>query len=460
MSYDILQKNIDQKLKRYKQKVGKDYYTYYYYEALDLLDKYILDLANGQRTKSQVKISELLSKANKMQEDKYIYRNYILSLFIENDKDMLKSIFELNEESYKQEDIYDEENAIYFFIDGFWNEKEFSNESKLNRFEIVYEDLNYIDYRILYVLYKKYNIDVFEKAESYLIDSYEKKYIDKKDGRKTLKSRLAYYSVLSSDDIEDKLDDILNDIQYLDAVKSVPFNNKVVKQIGERFYNKNRITPLKEEINPQNIVIYDYLLQLLNYELYKQYRDMFDYIIEKYCEYRRFNLAPNKDKVDLLLSLSKYNEKISLLARFNNTHTKYLEKIKKIKNQKINLKKDETDEQNYNLEQKLKEELKGNTYFTYKEFMIIKELDDEYLNIVIQNLYQVEICDMKNIKCKIIFKFENYPEGEIVYYDNKAFYYFPEEPIEIIILKDKALYGKSFTITKVNSIDSFGFKDI
>ena len=66
MSYDILQKNIDQKLKRYKQKVGKDYYTYYYYEALDLLDKYILDLANGQRTKSQVKISELLSKANKI----------------------------------------------------------------------------------------------------------------------------------------------------------------------------------------------------------------------------------------------------------------------------------------------------------------------------------------------------------------------------------------------------------
>ena len=460
MSYNILQKNIDEKLKKYKQKVGKYYYTYYYYEALDLLDKYILDLANNQKTKSKFRISELLSKANKLQEDKYIFRNYILSLFIENNNEKLKDIFDENIEFYQQEDIYDEEKAIYFFIDGFLNEEEFENESKLNRFKLVYEDLNYIDYRILYVLYKKYNIDVFEKAENYLIDSYENKYINKKDGRKTLKARLAYYCVLESDDIEQKFDNILKDIQYLDGVKSVLFNNRIIKQIGQRFYSKNKITFLKDEINSHNIVVYEYLLQLLNVDLYKQYKDMFDYIIEKYCAYRRFNLTFNKDKIDLISSLLNYNEELSLLACFNNANTRYLESTKKLKNKKINFKKEEVYEKTCTLDQKLKQELKKNTYFTDKELMLIKELDDEYLNIIINNLYCVEICDMKNIKCKIIFKFKNYPEGNIVYYDKNAFYYLPEEPIEIIILKDEVLYGKAFTITKANSIDNFGFKNI
>ena len=86
MSYNILQRNIEEKLEKYKQQVGQNYYTYYYYQALDLLDKHILDLANDKKN-PQIKISELLDQANKLQEDKYIYRNYILSLFIENDKD-------------------------------------------------------------------------------------------------------------------------------------------------------------------------------------------------------------------------------------------------------------------------------------------------------------------------------------------------------------------------------------
>lgn len=92
MSYNILQKNIEDKLEKYKRQVGLNYYTYYYYEALDLLDKYILDLANNKTTKSQVKISELLYKANNLQEDKYIYRNYVLSLFIENNTEKLDDI--------------------------------------------------------------------------------------------------------------------------------------------------------------------------------------------------------------------------------------------------------------------------------------------------------------------------------------------------------------------------------
>ena len=57
MSYNILQKNIEDKLEKYKRQVGLNYYTYYYYESLDLLDKYILDLANNKNTNSQVKIS-------------------------------------------------------------------------------------------------------------------------------------------------------------------------------------------------------------------------------------------------------------------------------------------------------------------------------------------------------------------------------------------------------------------
>ena len=40
MSYDSLQQDIEKKISKYKQKVEEGYYTYYYYQALDLLDKY------------------------------------------------------------------------------------------------------------------------------------------------------------------------------------------------------------------------------------------------------------------------------------------------------------------------------------------------------------------------------------------------------------------------------------
>ena len=118
MSYNKLQKNIEDKLEKYKRQVGLNYYTYYYYEALDLLDKYILDLANNKTTKSQVKISELLYKANNLQEDKYIYRNYVLSLFIENNTEKLDDILKKDKSIYK-EGSFNDEKVIYFLIESF-----------------------------------------------------------------------------------------------------------------------------------------------------------------------------------------------------------------------------------------------------------------------------------------------------------------------------------------------------
>jgi hypothetical protein len=156
MSYNILQKNIEDKLEKYKRQVGLNYYTYYYYEALDLLDKYILDLANNKTTKSQVKISELLYKANNLQEDKYIYRNYVLSLFIENNTEKLDDILKKDKSIYK-EGSFNDEKVIYFLIESFLKKDKPLDNNKIEKLENLYKSLNYIDYRILYVLYKKYN---------------------------------------------------------------------------------------------------------------------------------------------------------------------------------------------------------------------------------------------------------------------------------------------------------------
>lgn len=455
MSYNILQRNIEEKLEKYKQQVGQNYYTYYYYQALDLLDKHILDLANDKKN-PQIKISELLDQANKLQEDKYIYRNYILSLFIENDKDKLSIILDKDKNIYKEDNTGDEEKAIYFFIEGFLNKEEFLNQNKLEEFEKVYDNLNYIDYRILYVLYKQYDLDVFKKENKYLIDSYEKKYKNKKNGRKTLKARLAYYAVLDVEDIKEKFEKILSDIQYLDGVKSVTFNNIFIKQICEKFYKKENIAFLKQEITPENVSIYEYVLQLLNKELYKKYKDMFDYIIQKYCEYRRFNITYDKQKLDLISHLSIYNEKLSLLAQYNNNHTRYLEYIKKLKDEDNVQKSAESNKEA--LDERLKQDLKESTYFTEKELILIKELDDKYLNIIIQNLHHIEIYDINYIKSRLILKFSDYMGCDVVYYDREAFYYLPEEPKEIIVLKEYILCTKSFRVTKATVNNDFNFK--
>ena len=340
MSYNILQKNIEDKLEKYKRQVGLNYYTYYYYEALDLLDKYILDLANNKTTKSQVKISELLYKANNLQEDKYIYRNYVLSLFIENNTEKLDDILKKDKSIYK-EGSFNDEKVIYFLIESFLKKDKPLDNNKIEKLENLYKSLNYIDYRILYVLYKKYNLDILKKENKYLIDSYENKYENIKDGRKTLKTRLAYYSVLDNESIKDEFEMILSDIQYLDGINNITFNNIFIKQFCEKFYKKENILFLKHEINQDNVEIYEYLLQFINKDLYNDYKEMFDYIIQKYCEYRRFNTIGDKMKIDLISHLSIYNENLALLSIYNNNYIKYLEYIKSVelKNQNIEQKK-------------------------------------------------------------------------------------------------------------------------
>lgn len=456
MSYNILQKNIEDKLEKYKRQVGLNYYTYYYYEALDLLDKYILDLANNKTTKSQVKISELLYKANNLQEDKYIYRNYVLSLFIENNTEKLDDILKKDKSIYK-EGSFNDEKVIYFLIESFLKKDKPLDNNKIEKLENLYKSLNYIDYRILYVLYKKYNLDILKKENKYLIDSYENKYENIKDGRKTLKTRLAYYSVLDNESIKDEFEMILSDIQYLDGINNITFNNIFIKQFCEKFYKKENILFLKHEINQDNVEIYEYLLQFINKDLYNDYKEMFDYIIQKYCEYRRFNTIGDKMKIDLISHLSIYNENLALLSIYNNNYIKYLEYIKSVelKNQNIEQKKLE---QIDNLKNKLRQSLREKTSFTEKELIFIKELDDEYLNTIIQNIHHIEICDITSGKYRIIFKFENYAGCDLEYYDKNAFYYLPEEPKEILVLNDDVLYRKSFTMTKATVNTDFKFK--
>ena len=144
MSYNILQKNIEDKLEKYKRQVGLNYYTYYYYEALDLLDK------------------------------------YILSLFIENNTEKLDDILKKDKSIYK-EDSFNDEKVIYFLIESFLKKDKPLDNNKIEKLENLYKSLNYIDYRILYVLYKKYNLDILKKENKYLIDSYENKYENIKD---------------------------------------------------------------------------------------------------------------------------------------------------------------------------------------------------------------------------------------------------------------------------------------
>ena len=65
MSYDNFQQNIEKKISKYKQKVGENYYTYYYYQGLDLLDKYIFNLANDNKIRNSERVSSLMRKAKK-----------------------------------------------------------------------------------------------------------------------------------------------------------------------------------------------------------------------------------------------------------------------------------------------------------------------------------------------------------------------------------------------------------
>ena len=128
MSYDSFQQTIEKKISKYKQKVEEGYYTYYYYQALDLLDKYIFNLANDDITRSSQRVSKLMAKANELQQDIQIYKNYLLALIIDDEKVILNDILSLNRNFYENEDISDKDKAIYFFIEGFLDQEKFKNK--------------------------------------------------------------------------------------------------------------------------------------------------------------------------------------------------------------------------------------------------------------------------------------------------------------------------------------------
>lgn len=440
MSYDNFQQNIEKKISKYKQKVGENYYTYYYYQGLDLLDKYIFNLANDDKTRNSERVSSLMRKANKLQENKYIYKNYILALIIDDDKTVLDEILSLNRNIYENEDILDEDRAIYFFIEGFLDPKVFKDKFKKAKFNNVFFDLDYIDYRILYVLYKKYDIDVFGRGDLYLELSYE----NINCSRKTLKSRLAIYSIIQDkNQISYYLSSILNDIEYLDKIKNKDFHRLFIEEICDKFDKKEDIKFLSEDMNYKNMKIYEYLFSLLDKDLYDEHQEFFNYIISKYCNYIRFNLNNNDN---ILENLIYFNREECILAYYNNNSDGYLEYIKrkndnKTKSDKKHLEKD------INL---IIKKLKENTQFTEAEYLFMKNCNDKYLEVISKCLCKVELLDMKKVKCKIIFKFENYSEGCLMEYRDDLYYYIPENVIELVVIKDdRIIYGKNFRVTRV-----------
>lgn len=443
MSYDNFQQNIEKKISKYKQKVGEGYYTYYYYQGLDLLDKYIFNLANDDKTRNSERVSSLMRKANKLQENKYIYKNYILALIIDDDKTVLDEILSLNRNIYENEDILDEDRAIYFFIEGFLDPKVFKDKFKKAKFNNVFFDLDYIDYRILYVLYKKYDIDVFGRGDLYLELSYE----NINCSRKTLKSRLAIYSIIQDkNQISYYLSSILNDIEYLDKIKNKDFHRLFIEEICDKFDKKEDIKFLSEDMDYKNMKIYENLFNLADKDLYDEHQEFFDYIISKYCNYVRFNLNDN-DK-NIFEKLRDFNREESILAYYNNNSDKYLEYIKRKNYNGIQLiKNDISFEDDIEL---IIEKLKENTQFTEAEYLFMKNCNDRYLTVISKYLCKVELLDMKKVKCKIIFKFENYSEGCLMDYRDDLYYYVPENVIELVVIQnDQIVYGKNFRITRV-----------
>lgn len=443
MSYDSLQQDIEKKISKYKQKVEEGYYTYYYYQALDLLDKYIFNLANDDKTRSSQRISVLMRKANELQEDDYVYKNYLLSLIIDDDKTVLDEILSLNRNVYENDDILDEYRAVYFFIDGFLNSSVFKDKQKISQFNKVFFDLDYIDYRILYVLYKKYDIDVFGRGDLYLELSYE----NLNYSRKTLKSRLAVYSIIKNkNQVSEYFDLILNDIEYLEKVKNKDFHRLFIEEICDKFDKKEEIKFLSEDMNYKNMKIYENLFNLLDKDLYDEHQEFFDYIISKYCNYTRFNSNDNDKKI--FEKIFSFNKEEGILAYYNGNPDKYLEYIKRKNFNGIQLvKNDIVVEEDLEL---IIEKLKENTQFTNSEYLFMQECKDEYLNAISKSLYKVELLDMKKVKCKIIFNFENYSEGYLANYRDDLYYYIPENARELIVIEnDKIIYGKNFKITRV-----------
>ena len=458
MSYDNFQQTIEKKISNYKLKVEDGYYTYYYYQALDLLDKYIFNLANGDITRSSQRLSELMFKANELHKDIKIYKNYLLSLIIDDERVILDEILSLNRNFYDNEDIPDEDKAIYFFIEVFLDKEKLKNKQKVIQFNKVLFDLDYIDYRILYILYKKYNIDLFKKENLYIQLSYE----NRCNSRKTLKSRLAIYcTIQNKNEIDEYFDLILNDIEYIQKIRNKDFHKSFIEELCDKFDKNEEIKFLSEDMNYKNMRIYENLFSLLDKDLYIKYQEFFDYIISKYCNYIRFNLDSNNKNI--FEKVFGFNKEESILAYYNSNSEKYLEYIERKNYNGIQLLKNDI-----NMEKDLEliiEKLKQNTHFSKLEYLFMKICGDKYLNAISNFLYNVELLDMKKVRCKIIFNFESYPQGYLEDYSNDLYYYIPEDAKELVVIENNnIIYGINFKITKIfNQIQEYteeNFKEI
>lgn len=425
MSFKQLDEKIKESIKKYIYNNGQSYYITHYSRGLDLLDTYILCLSKGEKLNNKTKISSILEKAFKLQNDRYILENYILSLIIENDSFKLNEILNDKHKLEKRFNIQSKESIVFDIVEKFINK---NIDVDINR--SLY-DLDYIELRILYVLYKEYDIDLLNLKDEYLRYSFVCN-----NPRRTVKSLLALVNTLDYEKIVSFEEYILKYIYYFDEIKNDEFYRYLIENLANKDKtNLNKIFNINDIVNIDNLGMYEYILLNLNKSNYIKYKDTYNQLMINYSNYRRFNLCENDKQKKLLIKLYEYNANIVALSYFNNIN----DNTKELQNLVLN-------------------NLQKQAHYTNREASFIKDSNNYYLKYCLVNSSTITLKSFKdksltkfiNKDVKILVEFENYSGKEILdyYWNTENRYYLPDEIKNIYIIDNGLLELSEVDIQK------------
>lgn len=427
MSFNQLNEKIKESISKYVYNNGQSYYMAYYIRGLDLLDSYILCLSKGERLNTKTKISNILEKAFKLQNDRYILENYILSLIIENDKFKLNQILTDKHNLEKRFNIQNKDSISFDIVKKFID---INTDIDIDR--SLY-DLDYVELRMLYVLYKEYDIDILNLKDEYLRYSFICN-----NPRRTVKSLLALVNTLKYEKIIDFEEYILKYIYYFDEIKNDDFYRYLIENLSNKDKtNLKEIFNIQDRVNTDNLGIYEYILSNLNKLNYEKYKDTYNQLMINYSNYRRFNLCENDKQKNLLTKLYWYNTNIVALSYFNNTK----DNTKEIRKLVLN-----------NLQKQI--------HYTKTEVKFIKDSNNYYLQYCLLNTKVIKLKPVKNKfmnkSVKILIDFENYGGKEIIdyYWDIDNIYYLPDKIKNIYIINNGLLSLVEFNVYTNNIMHS------
>lgn len=429
MSFKQLENKIRTKLEQNQRKQQNEDYSADYYIALDLLDSHILNLSRIGHKERKKDISSIFEGVFKQHKSEDILKNYLLSLIINNNPTKIKNIIDNKDNLAKKIGFCSNNNLMFDIANKLINK---NIEIHIDKPAI---ELDYIELRALYVLYKEHNIDILDIKDEYLRYSFISN-----NSRKTVKAFLAMLNTLKYDQMKDFEKYIIRYLKYCDEIT----NDDFYKYLMESLYNKNNVK-LKEElltndcIDSQNIAICEYILSKLNSINYTRYKEIYNELIEKYANYRRFRTCEYYSERELLKEIYSFSQDKLTLAYFNNFGIEG--------NEDKNI---------------IIEKLMDSVQFTNKEIELINYVENNYLEYCLQNGYQIKLeyevendySRVTSKDIKILIEFEKYSGKEIFnYYEGiENNYYLPDKPKKIHII-DEMLHKVRWRVNR-KSFDS------